>query len=110
MSEAQDNLRVAFSVALDEALAAVVDGARDDLRRFARQIADDAAIVMAEPDVETRKQLQRELVNQVRAIGEVNRLRANEASWVFAGRVVDSLIDLAIAASFRLSDMSDGRV
>lgn len=65
----------------------LIDGAQNDLALYANKMAEDAMRVMAIVDVILRERLLKELVMQVRLVGEIYNLRAEQAAWDVAGKI-----------------------
>lgn len=76
----------------------VAEGARGDIQKWAQQISNDTVMLLQEPDEEKRSKLRQSIVNQVRMIGEVNRIRATHQMWNFVERAVNMAIGVAFTA------------
>jgi hypothetical protein len=83
---------------LNSVFQSLLDGARGDIQNFANEIATDAILVMQEPDAVTRGELLNSLRNQMVMIAELNRIRANNAMWDAAGRVVMAAVHIGMAS------------
>lgn len=92
----RDNLQLEVSNVLNEALMGIVEGAIEDIIKFTDQLSFDSIEAMTLP-VERRDVVLKEIVAQVQALGEVNRLRAVNAGWHTVGRIVTVAQKTAVA-------------
>ena len=83
--------------ALAEALAGLLDGAAEDVRRYVAAIAGDLVRAAATD----RPDLVDELRAQLRLIGEINRVRAANAGWEAVEAVVAAVFRVLIAGLAR---------
>jgi hypothetical protein len=74
----------------------LVEGAQNDLALYANQMAEDAMRVMEIADSILREKLLKELVMQVRLVGEIHRLRAVQAAWDVVGKVFLTAVRMAL--------------
>ena len=70
-----------------DGLNGLVDGAEEDLRAFGQAIAEDLVRVAATGN----PALVAEVVAQARALGEVQRIRANAAGWAAATKIIKAV-------------------
>jgi len=91
-----------LSAIVSAEIAGVVDGAADDVVTFAQQVALDAtrAIQLGRPE------LGAEVLAQLRALAELNRLRLVGAQWAVVDRLVGVLVRVGIAALGSVSGIS----
>lgn len=75
-----------------------LDGAEEDLKRFALEIAQDGAEATMIQDPVRREKVLSELVAQSRALGEVMRITANGAGWDLFQDVLHMTFRGAVAA------------
>ena len=75
-----NSLKTQTAQTLYQAAKGLLEGAAGDLRKYAKEIAEDgiSALTLPEP---RQTELIQELKAQMRVIAEVNRIRANEAGW-----------------------------
>ena len=71
-----------------EAFEDVLDGAKEDLRRFGRDMAKDAASAALLADESERFECLREIRAQTKALIELNRLRVVNEQWELAEKLV----------------------
>ncbi|MEK7862362.1 MAG: hypothetical protein AAB295_03760 [Chloroflexota bacterium] len=91
------SLRDDLEGALKASLRTVLEGAEADLQDFAHEISGEMLTAAASGDDEALQ----ELLAQVRALGEANRLRAGGASWKVAADVVHGLTTFVISTALR---------
>lgn len=78
--------------------------ATGDLRAFAVDLAHRAARVLVDPalTIEEKREATRETINQLRALAEVHRIKAERAVWVAfedgARRALELAASVAVAA------------
>lgn len=89
----------ALQAAIERGLKNVLEGGQEDLRRFASEIAMDAAAAALTGDQEAL----RELRAQTRALAEANRLRAVNAAWTVAADVVGSITGLLLSTAAKIA-------
>lgn len=77
-------------------LSDVIDGAADDVQRFAQSIARDTLMALQEPNVERRTAMLEELRAQVRGLAELNRIRVNAAAWDTVNRILTVATTVAV--------------
>lgn len=91
-----ETLKEDLSELVFHSVSGLVEGAKDDLQAFAYAMADDAVRIIAIADTVRREALFAELMMQVKLIGEINRLRATQAAWDTAIKVVMTVVKTAI--------------
>jgi hypothetical protein len=82
---------------LESVFVELLEGARGDIEKYARQMVEDLQDIAVLPRGEKRDELRAELLSQVKMLGELNRLRANDAAW----RAVEHVMDLALTIGLR---------
>jgi hypothetical protein len=67
-------------------LSDVLEGAESDLKSFGADIAKEVLKASASSDLEWRAQL----LDQIKLLGEINRIRTNAAGWQIAFKVISA--------------------
>ena len=98
MGNGISDLHDQLSVIINDGLTAVVDGAREDIKRYAEAIATDAARVAEIPDADRRDAVLKELIGQTRLVAEINRVRAVNEGWEAVERVVTMVVKIIVVA------------
>jgi hypothetical protein len=76
---------------LEEGLQDLVEGAKEDFNQFVLAIQGD----LLEAAIQGDEEIVDELKDQLKAVGELNRIRAVNESWETAGKVVKSIWTVA---------------
>jgi len=82
-------IKAQLGTALSGTLSDLLSGAAQDIAIYANTIASDLILVAQLSDPADREARRNELLAQLRALGELNRLRANNAQWDTIERIVD---------------------
>ena len=83
-----EDLKASLSEALQDAGRHLLEGAAHDLQVYVEAISVDLSQVWTIADPDQRQKVYEELLGQLRAVGELNRIRASNAAWVSFTRVV----------------------
>ena len=75
-----------------EILKGKLGGAEADLKKFGAAIGKDMLVAVSTGD----DAWQAELVDQIKGLGELNRIRLNEGTWEFVGQTFAILAKLAM--------------
>jgi uncharacterized small protein (DUF1192 family) len=96
-----EDLKAAVTETIRDAATALLDGAQEDVERYAEVIANDALSVMAVQDAEKRARLQRALIGQLGMLAEIQRLRAHKRATDLFTNIVGGALRIGIAALAR---------
>lgn len=91
----KETIRGAIIPGLTAGLRDVLEGAAQDLQTYVAAISDDLAVVVERQDA---KALSDELVQQLRAVAELQRLRVTDAGWTAFRAVIRTVVATGIAA------------
>lgn len=91
-------LREEVEAILEEGLQDVVEGATEDIRRYAQTISQDLTRAGMIPDPKTRNAVVNELLAQSRLLAEMNRLRAVNEAWDSVDRIVATAVKVGVSA------------
>lgn len=96
------DVQTAASEQLKATLVDLAQGAAADIHNYAYGIGRDMIAVQQEPDSEKKAAKLAELKGQLQSVGELNRLRLNNAAWAQFERVFDTafgLVDRVLASA-----------
>lgn len=91
----RETIRGAIVPGLTAGLRGVLEGAAEDLQTYVAAISDDLAMVVERQDAED---LGEELLAQLRAVAELQRIRITDAGWATFQAVIRTVVSTAIAA------------
>ena len=86
---------------LEEQAQSLLQGAAGDVKNYVVAIATDMTRALMLPTQERREALLRELRAQLRALAEINRIRAEQAAWETFERVVSVAAGVALQTAVR---------
>jgi len=89
-------LRAVLKEVVEDNLRGLLEGTQEDLALYAEKIATDVTLATSVPDDERRNALLRELLGQVQAIAEINRLRAVAGAWDIFNTVLRATVKTAV--------------
>lgn len=82
------DLKKEFTSIIEEGITGLITGAKDDVRKYAEAISTDAFNAAQIQDPDAREAVLNEILGQTRALGELNRIRAVNAGWEAASKVI----------------------
>lgn len=91
----RETIRGTIVPGLTAGLRDVLKGAAEDLHAYVAAISDDLAMVVERQDA---TELTEELLSQLRAVAELQRIRITDAGWATFQAVVRTVVSTAIAA------------
>lgn len=94
-----DRLKNDVAEALSDGIQDLVEGAKDDVKRFAQEIAKDLLDAKLAGDHEGVEQL----LDQLLVLAEINRVRAENHVWVVVRRIAKVAIQAAVAGVLSVS-------
>lgn len=74
-----------------------LQGEVEDLKEFSKEIAADAKYLILQPQA-TRDKLLADLMAQVKLLGEMSRIRANDEGWLMFKKVLHMIFKAVIGA------------
>ena len=93
-----DDLQDIIGEQLGNILIQLVQGAKEDIQKFSRDMTNDLYMAMLEPDEVKRENLRESLKNQIEMLAELNRIRGSKAMWNTIGTVTDALFEVSFRA------------
>lgn len=79
----------------------LLTGSAEDLHRYALSIAADMAKVAFVADKDKKKELMAELVAQLQAVGEINRIRATRETWAVFEEIMSAVGQTLLAVALK---------
>jgi len=108
MTDPRMDIRDAIIPGLTAGLQDVLQGAAADLQTYILAISDDLARVIERGDAEAMTD---ELLAQLRAVGEIQRIRVTNAGWSVFRSVIHAIVATGVAALtagiLRLGDIEE---
>ena len=80
-----------------DALEQLAEGMPEDLQRFATLIGEDFLLASLIGDEARKASLQAQLLDQLKVLAEINRIRIEPSSWALVERIVRAVIRAAVA-------------
>ena len=90
-----DRLKSDLTDALSDGLADLVDGAKDDIKAYASDISKD----MLEAHMTGQVEVKEQLMDQLKVLAEINRVRVENHTWVVVRKVVEVAFKAATAGA-----------
>lgn len=94
-----DVLKATTAAAIAEGVEELVVGAKEDVRKFGIAITTD----LLEAKLTGRDDLVDRLLNQVKMVGELNRLRSVNATWAAVAKVVKAVLSAVLGAALAMA-------
>lgn len=84
---------------LTDALSDVLEGSRSDLEKFGQGIAQDLLSISTVLDQKWSEERTAQLLDQMKVLAEINRIRAEAAAWRMAEKIITAVLRAAIAGA-----------
>ena len=92
-----NSVKDAIETELQDLFLDSLNGARNDITRYANGIALDMVYAATIPDQADRDHYRRELVGQMKSLAETQRIKANEQVWKILERATVVIISALVA-------------
>lgn len=90
-----DRLKADLTDALSDGLADLVDGAKQDIKDYASDISKN----MLEAHLTGQGEIKEQLMNQLKVLAEINRVRVENHAWIVVRKVVETAFRAATAGA-----------
>lgn len=90
-----DRLKEDLGRTLADGLMDLVDGAQDDVQAFASDISRDLLLAGLQGNLK----IQAQLLDQLKILAEINRVRVENHAWVVVGKIARVAIEAAVAGA-----------
>lgn len=90
-----DRLKEDLGRTLADGLMDLVDGAQDDVQAFASDISRDLLLAGLQGNLKVQAQL----LDQLKILAEINRVRVENHAWVVVGKIARVAIEAAVAGA-----------
>ncbi len=90
-----ERLKKDIGSAITDGILDLVEGSKEDVEKFAQQIAWD----MLEAQFEGEPEIQDQLLDQLKILGEINRVRVENHTWIVVFKVVRAILEAVVATA-----------